>query len=95
MKINLWLLRIYLAKIYPRYNLASIIKFLVHHHGTVHTLKDAIWIGILKLVPESCDISGKQKNGKKFKKISCVKQSKRNVLKKYRKLLKKKKKDPN
>ena len=30
MKINLRLLRIYLAKIYPRYNLASIIKFLVH-----------------------------------------------------------------
>ena len=30
MKINLRLLHIYLAKIYPRYNLASIIKFLVH-----------------------------------------------------------------
>ena len=30
MKINLRLLRIYLAKIYPWYNLASIIKFLVH-----------------------------------------------------------------
>ena len=34
MKINLRLLRIYLAKIYPpRYNLASIIKFLVHRHA--------------------------------------------------------------
>ena len=33
MKINLRLLRIYLAKIYPRYNLASIIKFLVHRVG--------------------------------------------------------------
>ena len=32
MKINLRLLRIYLAKIYPRYNLASIIKFLVHRN---------------------------------------------------------------
>ena len=36
MKINLRLLRIYLAKIYPRYNLASIIKFLVHRAHAPH-----------------------------------------------------------
>ena len=37
MKINLQLLRIYLAKIYPRYNLASIIKFLVHRLDLLHS----------------------------------------------------------
>ena len=36
MKINLQLLHIYLAKIYPRYNLASIIKFLVHRAIFTH-----------------------------------------------------------
>ena len=36
MKINLQLLRIYLVKIYPRYNLTSIIKVLVHRVNTCH-----------------------------------------------------------
>ena len=39
MKINLRLLHIYLAKIYPRYKLASIIKFLVHRSYSYSTLK--------------------------------------------------------
>ena len=36
MKINLRLLHIYLAKIYPQYNLASIIKFLVHRRSPLY-----------------------------------------------------------
>ena len=50
MKINLRLLHIYLAKIYPRYNLASIIKFLVHRVApvTLHINRYVITLGLWK-----------------------------------------------